>query len=374
MEYKNKELWTLPMPHCGGQSYRDILVNTGGETFDVEKYIDSEIGKVKMEMSAHFITHPDPLDAEVLEYWRALGMTKTEHIDGETGDKWVSYVPDGITENAPMIVEISMNPYECETSGNIQFSAQNGIIYVTPYNHDPEAVVRVVELMKEEYPIDGSRVYISGFSYGGIMATWIGLSAPKTFAAVNCAGTIEPIFHPGQVEAMSETDKRRRSFGDAFAVPRMLTILDYALEAGKYGMPFILNTGLNELRTTVPLAFTPNVPLGGWLDVCKMRGFNMMLRVNGHKEFFFSDYREALESENNSVRLIGVPFDETWEQTVLGVPHYFGDIKNDAGETIIRYIGIDNLPHNLSPSSPALLWEYLSKFRRNTETGELIKD
>lgn len=371
-DYKDKELWDVPMQHRNNITYRELMINTGGKLFDVDKFINSEIGSRKMKDIAHFIRNPNEAAPEVLDYWRSLGMTKQIHENTEIGVKWASYVPDGITREVPMFVDICQNPYGVETFGFIQYAAKEKIILIAPYDHSIKSVLAVVEYMKAHYPVDKSRVYIQGFSYGGIMATWLGLAAPKIFAGVNCAGTIEPIFYPGEIESMSESERRRRCFGDDFAYERMATIHDYALEAGKYGMPFIINTGLTELRSTLPLPVTPDVPLGGWLDKCKMRGFNMLNRVNGRREFYFDEYREALKSSNLTEAFIGVFFDSTEQRNIYGVEHYIGDLMNSSGHPIIRYIGIENLPHEPSPSSPALLWEFLRRFRRNTETGELI--
>ncbi len=374
MDYTNYpeiELWEKPMPHRNGINYREQMTSTGGVTFDVEKFIHSEIGYLKLQDVKHFINHPDEDDPEVYDYWKELGATRRIETDPNTGVRWISYVPDGLTGPAPMIIDICQGPYNVETFGLIQFAVKQGILFASPYTHTLSDVLVTVDAMKRQYPVDESRVYIAGFSYGGIMATWLGYAAPKVFAAVNCMGTIEPIFYPGEIEAMDPTERRRRAFGDEHAAARMAHVLDDALMAGRYKMPVIINTGTTELRSTLPLTLTPDVPLGGWRAICKERGFNMMMRVIGHREFFYDEFEQAARGGSPTERAIGVFFDRTEERVISGVRHYIGDELVD-GEALLRYIAIENLPHEPSPLSPPLLWEFLRKFRRDTKTGELI--
>lgn len=62
----------------------------------------------------------------------------------------------------------------------------------------PEFLHAIVEAMQEKYPIDSKRIYLFGYSAGGVFALYMGVMEPQYFAAVGAhAGVMREDFHSG---------------------------------------------------------------------------------------------------------------------------------------------------------------------------------
>lgn len=55
------------------------------------------------------------------------------------------------------------------------------------------------------------------------------------------------------------------------------------------------------------------------------------------------------------------------------VKHFELDYTNREGINALRFIAIENAPHNPTPMLPWLTWQYFKKFRRDTQTGCIIE-
>lgn len=62
----------------------------------------------------------------------------------------------------------------------------------------PEFLHAIVEAMQEKYPIDSKRIYLFGYSAGGVFALYMGVMESQYFAAAGAhAGAMREDFHPG---------------------------------------------------------------------------------------------------------------------------------------------------------------------------------
>ena len=55
-----------------------------------------------------------------------------------------------------------------------------------------------------------------------------------------------------------------------------------------------------------------------------------------------------------------------------GQNYYIGSYYNAAGFCTFRAVSVEGAPHWLMPSEAKVVWEFLSQFARDTETGEII--
>jgi len=54
-----------------------------------------------------------------------------------------------------------------------------------------------------------------------------------------------------------------------------------------------------------------------------------------------------------------------------GFRHYIGDVRDTNGHYYLRMVGHENMPHLPTPAMLNLAWEFMSRFARNLNTGEI---
>ena len=90
------------------------------------------------------------------------------------------------------------NIFLMEGWGFIQEAAKREWIAIVPSLELDDIIEEILEEAKELYPIDESRVYATGFSYGGWASNRLGNQRPDIFAAVGpCGASIDNAFAEG---------------------------------------------------------------------------------------------------------------------------------------------------------------------------------
>ena len=121
-------------------------------------------------------------------------------------DSYIIYVPHTFSANRkyPLLVNLHgwgdsahLNPFSPVHFDILKACEKRGVILVSPcgrqklpgrpgrYVDDAERdVLQVISLVKKFYPVDESRVYLTGNSMGGFGAYWIASRHPELFAAI----------------------------------------------------------------------------------------------------------------------------------------------------------------------------------------------
>lgn len=112
------------------------------------------------------------------------------------------FVPDSLPDDeaVPLVIGLhGMNGDPLEfplTTGWAQKAAEEGLILVAPNNINTsndelfvETTVAVIEYMIANYNIDTTRIYITGFSMGGMATAEVGKTYPELFAAMAPMGS-----------------------------------------------------------------------------------------------------------------------------------------------------------------------------------------
>lgn len=298
----------------------------------------------------------------------ALKNTKrtvvTEDLNGD-GIKslWYEYVPQ-LAENAkdntiPVVFLLHGNTNDprtqYDTSGWAQIAEEEGIILVAPewqghtyqgYTYDPMTtddnqtadsdMIKLLDIIKEKYPqVDASRIYLSGLSRGCINTYNAGLSNTKYFAAG--AG------HSGPAGA-SDLNKE-------------------AVQANKesYDMPIIFFTGDGDEYCKD--AFD-TIESNGGFQVAQL-----------YQELNDMEVTKLEDIKEEDTDLYGIPWTtrETIEPTQENIAKMqIGTIVSDKNVEIsmARIYGWGHW--NYYPDAK-LMWEFMSKYARNLETGESIR-
>lgn len=288
----------------------------------------------------------------------------TKDLDNDGIDSlWYEYIPEQSKEakegSVPVVILFHGNTNDprtqYDTSGWAQIASEEGVILVCPewqghtyqgYTYDPMTndanetpdsdVITMLKLIEEKYPqIDQSRIYISGLSAGSRNTTNAGLSDTKYFAAG--AG------HSGPFGA-SELNRKAVSENKA-----------------KYDMPIIFFTGDGDEYCKNAFDTTNN---NAGLEVAQL-----------YQELNDMEVTKVEDIKEENAYLYGVPW--TSKQTIQPTAENIakidiGTIENAKGVEIsmARIYGWGHW--NYTPDA-RMMWDFMSKYARNTETGESIR-
>lgn len=198
------------------------LYTTFNEQVDLEALKAGGFIDVVDKMMEPVTISLDDHSPEALAYWAKLGMVKEFHGENDVmswteyemktgyhwGDVnhaapqnarklWNSFVPvsafqpENKDRRYPTVVVLhgGFNPISIiDGWGWVQEAARREWIAIVPSLELDDIVEEILEKAKALYPIDESRIYACGFSYGGFMSNLLGNKRPDIFAAVAPCG------------------------------------------------------------------------------------------------------------------------------------------------------------------------------------------
>ena len=217
----------------------------------------------------------------------------------------------------------------------------------TPEDND-RVLPGIVEELLRNYPVDPTRVYLTGQSHNGYYALEFYRRHPKMIAAA--ATLCDPVGL--QVGAVIDYYKSK--------APEIVASFR------EYDFPLIdINGNLeNSYRKSdrTPEKVDDDIfyfqnRLAAWKLPPKSR----------------EEILAAQESGDYATRMNGVPADKTEVRYMMGMEVYLSDYRNENGKWYFRYASLENTPHMIMPQMAELSWEYIRRFARNNETGETIE-
>ena len=230
-----------------------------------------------------------------------------------------------------------------------------------PYSEKVRELAHEI-LMEAEtlYPIDKSRIYAAGFSYGGFMANLLGNKRPDVYAAVAPCGV--PISN-GFCE---------KAIGPEPQLP--FDGISRAQQMGVY-MP-VINVAGNLDGDRFPLYDYKQAIAGPPRMEDLVEGINHWARVNHASEIEVAAVKalkgrgDVSEEEKN----MGIPLTSDCRRTVVadGIVNYIADLKSEDGVCRIRIMCEMNMPHWPTPELSRQVFEFFSHFRRDPKTKESI--
>ena len=300
-------------------------------------------------------------------FWRAQGLIKEMH--GEGLDKWASYLPVA-SETEPerkfpliFCLHGAHNPIQLtESYGIIQVAAENECIVIAPENENWENIERLYNFAKENYPVDLSRVYSMGYSFGGFMTSRNVLAHPEIFAGAGMGGML------------FATKCRAHDLDGQWYTEYELTD-EMLAKAEQLEVPAVLYMGENEMLRLLPLWKNPEGPdvRDGVIPLMsedKQQSYNNFRRAAGCGPATF--LKQGEEGDPVEVAL-GVKYDRTEVREYHGRKYFIGDSVKEDGECLLRTIAVEKMVHWPTVMFGELLWEHLKHFARDPETGKLIR-
>ncbi|MCD8338580.1 MAG: hypothetical protein LUD18_15180 [Lachnospiraceae bacterium] len=318
--------------------------------FDIDAYVNSEMGEGVMELLANVILYQE-MDDEVIEYWTNLGIQKDLYNEEDDESKFAVYTPveilnDDSGSKWPVVFCLhgGGNPiYAAEAYRFAQLGATENYITVMPEDCSIEGIEEVLDFLKENYPVDETRVYSTGLSAGGNKSYELASSVPELFAAVTPCG--QPVLFNGSA-----------SVEDVSAIG---------------GVAIYNLVGQYDAFSHYP--FT----VSGWLtSEEKIEGFNKWLEANNlvYEEELTAEKIESLYGNSDDVVIsnTGVDFPTTYTIEADGTEFWTGEYENQDGVNTLRVSLVKGGIHWVTASYAELSWNYMKNFSRDPETKQLV--
>lgn len=349
-----------------GDGLRGLLVAMGDPDLDADSILASEDWKMMTERMA-CMSRKEGSD-EDLAYWAGYEKGLKKEIHGAGLDKWASYIPLAAEKEPnrkfPLIFCLhgAHNPIQLtESYGIVQMAAREECVVIAPENENLDQILSLLEYAKAIFPVDESRVYAMGYSFGGFMSSRTVLARPELFAGVGMGGML----FAGNVKA-HELDGQ---YYEKYELTE-----EMLQKAEKLEMPALLFMGENEMLRLLPLWKNPEgevkdgvIPLQ---SSDKQRALNNWRRVGGCAPTTFL----SPEDKGNPVeRSIGAHFEKTEVREYYGRKYFIGDSINPKGECLFRVVAAEKMAHWATIKFADLIWEQIGKYARDTKNGKLIR-
>jgi hypothetical protein len=327
----------------------------------LDHIIHSEAGKrmaMGMALEHRYASTEDPA---LREHLAALGVVCETHQTA--GQRWVSLAPsaahDSEAPRLPLVFVFqeatALSPFQGVSAialyhEYLELVAQEEMMVIffaleTPDDND--LAVEIIDVAAEMYPIDASRVYVTGHSHNGHLSMEFARRNHRRVAAVASLGNAYGMPAPEYShEAVKVTDER--------------------LEAmARIDLPVIDICGHAESDFV-------NSPLGTQDFANAVDSWHRRARAFGLPSLSAEDIAAAKRGGDIVARRIGVPPDHSDVQYRMGAESYIGDFHTTNGDLRLRLVALEHFPHMIAPQMPALSWDFLRRFRRDQETGEII--
>lgn len=349
-----------------GSGIAGLLQAMGDSEADAAAIAASEDGKL-IAQRMEVMSRPEG-SQEDRDYWAGYEKGLRKEVHGEGLDKWASFVPVAAETDPerkfPLIFCLhgAHNPIQLtESYGVIQVAAREECIVIAPENENWDNIKKLMDYARDHFPVDWSRVYSIGYSFGGFMSSRNVLAHPELFAGVGMGGML----FAGKAPAH---DLDGQWYEEYDLTDEMVQ------KAERLGVPALLFMGENEMLRLLPLWKDPEgevrdgvIPLR---SVDKQKAFNNFRRAGGCGPTKFlgeGDHGEEAEER------IGAEFERTGVREYHGRKYFIGDSVKPYGECLFRTVACEKMVHWPTVMFAELVWEHIGKYARDTETGALLR-
>lgn len=342
-------------------------------TVDRQWQIHSEFGRKMLEQRRFSARYASVNDTNVQKYWNSMGLTCNCHYVND--ERWVIFTPQSTAlEKLPVMICLSEVNEPDDHSVISAFAAFRGycdiaaqgdcavIFFAMEAPRWNDWICDILEDAAKRYPIDLSRVYMTGHSHNGHFTQEFARRHPNVLAGIAPLGNSPGLPTPAvSHEAVAVTDE--------MAAP--METMD---------MPTCILCGCKEVGGMVPInqtarAFEAGINVEGYAASAqgKMDMWNRRLKAMRCPPQSNEELLAAADSPNKAVRELGFPCDRAETVWLDGFEHYIADVKNVDGKHHFRVVAIENMPHMIVPSMHILAWNWLRRFARDRETGAVIE-
>lgn len=365
---------------------------------DLDALKQSEFFPALEQMMEPVLDVPDERSPEIMAYWAKRGMVKEFHgyddpmdwddYAAKTGYRWkaeahrvvqnehkiwTSFVPvsafrpENRDRKYPVVFALHgacNNIFLVEGWGFVQEAAKREWIVIIPSLELDTLILDILEQAKKQYPVDESRIYVTGFSYGGWASNRLGNQHPEIFAAVAPCGTaMDNAFIEG-------FDDDREPLPPFDGVPRAL--------AKHIFMPIINVYGSCDGNRFPIYAFHGKAFGLSHMEQPEdiVEGINCWARVNDAPEIRVQDVLslKGRDDITQAEKEVGLPLPAACQKTYVadGVTYHQMDVTSRDGIVRVRLLAEMNIPHWPTPEMARQIFAFFAHFSRDTTTGESI--
>src|SRR3954454_13372055 len=271
---------------------------------------------------------------------------------GTTGEtRWYEWLPNevlagmqsGSTKKYPLVVDVhgggDHEIYEAESNGWMQLAGEKKVIVIAPFDEDNgQLMMNMIAAVKAKYPVDPSRIYMTGFSRGA-GNTWTTMAAnPDQFAA------IAPMSSPS---GGTNRPSQLAPWNDKIDLPMWFSVNSQEYAA--------LDKTQTPWRIRLP----------------HLQNINNMFSLNG---IVIPPLNATPWTTNDFVTYprYGFPLNEQQTvQTKYGFPITMGTFRNAYGVPLMQLALVNGLEHTHYMPLAGVAWDFLSKYSRDPVTKEL---
>jgi len=213
------------------------------------------------------------------------------------------------------------------------------IFYVLEDIVSNDRALDIVKKCAEEYPLDLSRVYLTGHSHDGYFTYAMANRNPDFAAAIAVLG-MGPCPH-----GMNDPD----DFTGTHPICN-------------YDIPEFNACGVCESR----FPKSEEDKNGRWVDEWKFIMRNHRIPAKTDEQIL-----AAFDSTDHAQKVTCLPGDSFTTLWAEGIENYIVDFINVDGKKHLRCLRQQNMPHTVTPFMCTLSWDFMRRFRRNPETKEI---
>ena len=211
-----------------------------------------------------------------------------------------------------------------------------------------------------QYPADPQRVYVMGHSHDGRFALEFCARNYKKIAAVSTLGNfcgLEDARRLGTAGVTDEVMEHLRGI--------QLPLANFC-GCAEHGGKLPVNVDARTLPLRPGQEYGRTLTLDDRLYAWKRRLYAWNCAARSEEEIL-----AARDSADIVERTLGFPVDRSDVRLIDGFHHYIGDLCNSDGKYFLRMVAHENMPHLPFPAMIDLAFEFMSRFERDMDTGEI---
>ena len=331
--------------------------NAGNPSYDSTRFLHTLAAQrlvEPLELENRYAKHDAP---ELLAHWEKMGLCYEAHETNH--ERWITLTPRSVFDAPGRTIPIMLIFQEVYFSNDhlpieaaaywyeyVKIAAQGEcmlLFYACECEEHNRFMKNIFLEACKKYPVDRTRVYVTGFSH-------------------NCGNAVRFAYdNPDLVTAVAGGAPGMSLMG--MPPQQMIPALQ---RLAQIDMPCIHTMGCCEHMCP------PGEPRFETSRHLAMLKHNAIIGGNCEPRSM-EDFRLAYLSPDRATRMTGVPNDHSEVLYLEGVEHYIADVRNRNGKYHLRFVTVENTPHNPFPTLQILQWSYIRRFARDENTHEIIE-
>lgn len=372
------EIPAIPMEGCWeyrGSLGRDLMMADKYSlgSFDREAVLCSETGKKLMEGILLEYRYDTIADEGFGRHFEDMGLSLQIHRTN--GERWIVLAPKKVAEAKEKLPLVCVMQEVYEGNEHLAVTAFGYFYEITKIAASGECILlffvledadsndllaQLIDEAAEKYPVDKRRVYVTGHSHDGRFTLEFCARNYRKIAACATLGNFCGLESAKRLGKAGVTDERMEQLRTI-----QLPLANFC-GCAEHGGKLPVNVDARTLPLRPGQEFGRTLTLEDRLEAWHRRLYAWNCQPRTDEEIL-----AVKHSPDIVERELGFPVDRSSVRIMDGFKHYIGDLKNTGGQYYLRMVGHENMPHLPTPAMLNLAWEFMSRFARNLETGEI---